>query len=251
MSENLKPLEQLVLWRLATLDGGGAYNTDLKPKLEKSVRDRLVAAGLIGVSKRRKPPKNLSTMYIGLTESGWARLERGFDFSFPPQANTVDTLQRLLKIIKRHLDANGATLGEFIGGNAYRRDNIMESPKPVFDESLGDQPTKLIDWSSNDHRPIELIHDSINIPKLIENAYRRITHGHENTRVRLAELRREIPGIDRDELDRALIEMADQGAIALYPLENPLEVGDDDRTAALYVPSGHVRHILYLGGRSS
>lgn len=251
MSENLKPLEQLWLWRLATLDGGGAYNTDLKPKLEKSVRDRLVAAGLIAVSKRRKPPKNLSTMYIGLTESGWARLNRGFDFSFPPQANTVDTLQRLLKIIKKHLDANGATLGEFIAGTRYRNTLEEESNQSRNQESNGDQPTKLIDRDSNDHRPVEIVYDAVDVPRLIENAYRRITHGHENTRVRLAELRREIPGIDRDELDRALIEMADKGEVALYPLENPLEIGDDDRTAALYVPSGHVRHILYLGGRSS
>lgn len=251
MSETLKPMEFLILWRLAISDDGGEFNPDFKPRLEKGVRDRLVAAGLIEISKRKKPPKNTLAMYIDLTETGWELLTRSFKVSFPPRANTVNTLERLLRKIERHLEANGATLDEFISGKIYQNAIDRESHPPGFDETLGDQPTKTIDWNSNDRRPVEFIHDSIDIPGLIEDAYRRITHNQENIRVRLADLRREIPAIDRDELDRALIDMADKGRVALYPLENPLEIGDDDRTAALYVPSGHVRHIVYLGERSS
>lgn len=72
-----------------------------------------------------------------------------------------------------------------------------------------------------------------------------------NVRVRLADLRAALPDIPRDRLDAALLAMATRGGVALYPLENPVEIQPRDREAVLRTPTGHERHLVYLGGKPS
>jgi hypothetical protein len=85
----------------------------------------------------------------------------------------------------------------------------------------------------------------------IERVYYQLSGGRPNERVRLATLRAELPDIPRERLDAALLAMATRGGVALYPLENPVEIGPQDREAVLRTPTGHERHLIYLGGVQS
>ena len=55
----------------------------------------------------------------------------------------------------------------------------------------------------------------------------------------------------RDRLDATLLAMATRGGVALYPLENPVEIQPRDREAILLHPTGNERHLVYLGGKPS
>jgi len=211
-----EPQERLVLLRLA-LEGGETKNTDFKPDLKKQDRDRLVNAGLIEAEKRRPPKGGRAALYLVLTDEGWAWLAEHLDGELPPQAKPVRTLQKLLACLKAHLDARGYSLADFITG----------PPSATKPGSPAD------------------------IEKLIELAYLRLSGGRANVRVRLADLRTALPEIPRDRLDATLLAMATRGGVALYPLENPVEIQPQDREAVLRTPTGHERHLIYLGGMPS
>jgi N12 class adenine-specific DNA methylase len=76
--------------------------------------------------------------------------------------------------------------------------------------------------------------------------------GEPNVRVRLSQLRAEIgDSVPRQKLDDTLQEMERNGELALYPLENPLEIKQADRDAVLRTGVGLERHILYFVGLKS
>jgi N12 class adenine-specific DNA methylase len=73
--------------------------------------------------------------------------------------------------------------------------------------------------------------------------------GEPNVRVRLSQLRAEIgDSVPRQKLDDTLQEMERNGELALYPLENPLEIKQADREAVLRTGVGLERHVLYFVG---
>lgn len=206
------PLDRLILLRLA-LVGGESKNADFTPALKKPDRDRLTRAGLLASENRTPPGGGRKSLYLVMTDGGWAWLADQLAGDLPPRAGAVKPLQALLALLKTHLDAHALSLAEFMSPPT-------SGPPPGAEEQ-------------------------------IERAYYRITGGKANTRVRLADLRAELPDIPRERLDGTLLEMATKGAAALYPLENPLEIHPQDRDAVLLTPTGHERHILYLGGRPS
>jgi hypothetical protein len=208
-----EPQERLILLRLA-LEGGETKNTDFKPDLKKQDRDRLVRAGLIEAEKRQPPKGGRAALYLVLTDGGWAWLAEHLDGELP---KPVRTLKKLLACLKAHLDARGFSLADFITG----------PPSVTKPESPPD------------------------VEKHIEHAYLRLSGGRANVRVRLADLRAALPEIPRDRLDATLLAMATRGGVALYPLENPVEIQPQDREAVLRTPTGHERHLIYLGGMPS
>ena len=80
-------------------------------------------------------------------------------------------------------------------------------------------------------------------------AYRKVTGGRDNVRVRLADLRGLLSEFTRNEIDEALLGLAMSGRAALYRLDNPQEIDPRDRAAVLLTPSGEERHVVYLGGQ--
>jgi hypothetical protein len=215
MNDQLSPREQLFLWRLAAT-GGGDWLKEIKPDIKKD-RQRLKDASLIEEEKRKPASGGRSRpLYITLTDRGWAWLSDHFEAELPPRANAAETLRRLLARLKDYLDVKQLSLAEFL--------------HPARAGGAG--------------RPPDLGHQ-------VESAYYRLSGGRPNVRVRLANLRTALPDVPRDQLDAALLDMTTQGQAALYRLDNPLEIHDEDRRAMLRTPSGEERHIIYLGGPES
>jgi hypothetical protein len=72
--------------------------------------------------------------------------------------------------------------------------------------------------------------------------------GGPDRRVRLTDLRREVGEVGRQELDRALRDMSSRGRIALFPLDDPMEIRPQDQRDALDL-SGVPQHVLYVSSR--
>ena len=216
MSIELKPIEALILWRLA-VSGGGDWNKDIKPPLDAPVRKRLEAAGLIENEKRKSPSGRGTAMFISLTDGGWGWLAGHLDFDLKTTSTAGNAiLQRLLGRLKAYIGTVGISLGELILPSA--------APTAVAAVRLDDQ---------------------------IMGAYGKIANGRTNVRVRLSELRAALPTVPPGELDEALLGLESAGKASLYRLDNPTEVRPEDREAVLLTPSGEERHIVYLGGTGS
>jgi len=78
-------------------------------------------------------------------------------------------------------------------------------------------------------------------------AYLSLTHNQWETRVRLADLRKQLTLYPRDAQDSALVRMQTEGRLVLYRLDDPQDTFDADREAALYLGSDP-RHLVYMKG---
>lgn len=216
MSDDVSGKQRLVLWRLALeppsehAQRGEMLNSKLSPKLKRDEREALQTAGLIRVERRGR------SLALLLTDRGWGWLGEHMGEDLVTRAGAVGTLQALLKQLKVYLDAAGLSVPDL----------MVEVPPAV--------------------KPAPPSADA-DVAGLVEAAYMRLSDGRANVRVRLAELRAELPEIDRDRLDATLLEMATRGRAALLTLENPMEVRQEDRDAVVRTPTGHARHLIYMG----
>lgn len=64
-------------------------------------------------------------------------------------------------------------------------------------------------------------------------------------RLRLADLRKTLPGIERHVLDSILFQLQDEDLAVLYRNDNTRELKADDHEAAIDV-NGYPRHLVYL-----
>jgi hypothetical protein len=109
--------------------------------------------------------------------------------------------------------------------------------EPVVPPATGSaaQPTP----AANAERQIQVMKD-------IHDAALRLGRNSYMTRVRLADLRAALPQYSRAEIDQALNEMqVTLGGLALMHLDDPLDVKDADREAAIY-QGGQTNEILYM-----
>ncbi|RMD71872.1 MAG: hypothetical protein D6819_00425 [Gammaproteobacteria bacterium] len=86
------------------------------------------------------------------------------------------------------------------------------------------------------------------IEEAVRRAYLEASGGSYRTRARLADLRRRLPHIPREALDAFLIERHKAGQLALYPLEDPLDLHPEDEEAAVII-AGERHHLLYMKER--
>ena len=225
MSHAIKPIERLFLWRLAVTDGGWLSDKGLKPALEAAARKRLESAGLIETTKQRNPETGRDASFITLTDKGWATLGASLDGDLTTRTPAgTEVLRLLLLRLKTFLDHRDLSLGDLFA--------------PGETEPTADGPTA--DARANG-----------DIAGRVASAYLALSGGEANVRVRLADLRRAVATVPRTELDRALFDLEANGEASLYRLDNPNEIGPEDREAALRTPLGEERHIIYLGGRRS
>lgn len=231
MNQEIKPLERLFLWRLAVSDGAWLRDKNLKPKPDAPVRKRLESAGLIDQSKLRPPEGGREIFFLSLTDKGWALLAETLDGDLKTQSYAgTEVLRLLLLKLKTFLDRRDLALGDlFAPGEA----------QPAT-ESAPVVPIDSVDGDGDG-----------DAARRIASAYMGLSGGQTNVRVRLRDLRRAAPSIPRAEFDRALFDLEARGEASLYRLDNPHEIGPEDREAVLRTPLGEDRHIIYLGGRGS
>jgi hypothetical protein len=219
--KSLQPMERLLLWRLAI--SGGDWLTKLQPpKIETKYRKALKVAGLIIEEKRTPEHGRGKATFLELTDAGWCWLNDHATepMAFSPNAKTVHTLESLIFKLGRYLEATQGNLADFLYPNpgATRR---TDPPSEPTDDLTG----------------------------RIVAAAETITGGRLAVRVRLADLRAALSDVPREDLDRAILRLATDGVVSLFPLDNPLEIEPRDQEAALRTPAGDIRHILYMGNK--
>lgn len=232
MNQEIKPLERLFLWRLAVTDGG--WLDRVKPEMKPTSRRRaLVTAGLIEETRRRREETGSQATFITLTDKGWGLLAESLDGDLNTRTPAgTEVLHLLLLKLKTFLDRRDLSLGDlFAPGDA----------KPAT-ESAPAVPLATVDDDGDGDG---------DAARRIASAYMGLSGGQTNVRVRLRDLRRATPSIPRAEFDSALFDLEARGEASLYRLDNPHEIGPEDRDAVLRTPLGEDRHIIYLGGRRS
>lgn len=230
----IKPLERLFLWRLAVTDGGWlSGKEEVKPKLSSAARKRLESAGLIDVTRQKNPITGGHGSFMVLGDKGWAVLAGSLDDGLATPSNAgAEIFGLFLRKLKSYLDGRNLSLGDLFVP--------AEPPVETMTPTAAPSPA-----------PIESVDGNGDAARRIASAYLGLSGGQANVRVRLSDLRRATPSIPRAEFDRALFDLEASGEASLYRLDNPHEIGPEDREAVVRTPLGEDRHIIYLGGRRS
>lgn len=209
---NPDPLQVLFLWNLLA-HGGEAWKSALKPDL-KGRYGALRRAGLFEEERRPYPGSGRLRIWVRLSDVGWAWAQAHLDAPISLRSTASGSvLQALLGRLEAYLTLRGIALADVI-----RPTPVATAPSEGSLETLTEQ---------------------------IGSAYFKLTGGHWNVRVRLADLRQALPAVPRTILDAALLDLARGERLALYPLDDPLEIGDADRAAAIE-RFGQRLHLVYM-----
>lgn len=193
-----------------------------QPKLSAADRKALVDNGFIDLVKR--PGKRGS--FVTLTDKAWDWANGHLDSDFSLTINGARALQGLLPRLQNYLNHAKVTLAEILA------DDLIEA-EPEADGSV---------WDALD----EPTGGATDTETRIRKAYVDCSGGRWNTRVRLKDLRKRLPDMSREGLDHALLDLQSEGKLALYALDDPSEITDEDEAAALDLGLDR-RHILYMG----
>ncbi len=206
------PLQTLLLWRLLANEGGDFWKY-VKPQDSKD-RNVLEAAGLVATEKRKESGAKGSRpiLFVFLTEQGWNWAASHLDADFSQTSNaTGPVLRAILSKLKLHLAHSNTSLADFI---CPPKENRLK--------------------------------DDIEMRDRVRQGYFQASGGRWNVRVRLADLRRALTDVPRDQLDHTLLAMERQEVLVLYPLDDPQEIRGEDEAAGLANTLGIRRHILCI-----
>ncbi|ADJ29557.1 hypothetical protein [Nitrosococcus watsonii] len=201
------PLQALILWRLLTSEGQ-AYLADIRPKPKRRDRKALLEAKFIEEQWRRKP-QGSRAIHVQLTDRAWAWAGEHMDARIShrsPAAGPI--LQSLLARLQPVLKSRHITLAE------------------IFSSA-------------------QLAPPGENLEQQLRQAYFHLSGRQGNSRVRLAQLRRQLEAIPRSRLDELLLTLQREGKLILSPLDDSREISPDDQKAALSV-AGFKRHLVYM-----
>jgi hypothetical protein len=214
----LEQAEVLLLWRLILMDEQPTL-TNAKPKISVPRRKHLIDAGLIETDKRGRATHLLAT------EMAWDWAAEHLDAPFSASPAAAEPLHALLTRLKSFLAANRLALADVIRARPVEASTPPPKPEP---------PTA---------KPQPVTNQTVE--QRIRAIYQEETASSLSGRLRLSRLRNRLSEVPRDAVDRALLEMQRSGALVLYPLDDPREISDDDRRAAIDL-LGNPRHILYM-----
>lgn len=204
----LRPIQTLFLFKLL-FTGEEPKKGEAQPKLKTAERDALRDLGLIAYEKR-KAANGRAAEHIVLTDAAWAWAAAHLDAPFSMTPNGARALAGLLPRLKAYLDRTGTPLAE-----------LLAPP---------------------DAAPAVTEHD---LPAAIRSAYLACTGGKWRVRVFLRDLRPMLAPYSRAEQDAALLALQRDGRLVLYTNQNPMEIGQDDESAAVNV-LGELRHVVYM-----
>ena len=217
MSFQPDSMQTLLLWSLLFKHEGTALLKDIKPKLQKAKgltgsqrREQLVEAGLIDKEKIGKRPTILT-----LTDSGWAWAQKNMVSelsSKSPASGPV--LQALLTRLGTFMEHNEISLAELF-----------------------------IEQTQEDSPPQK--NQEIDLKTRIRDYWQKITGGRRDLQVRLTGLREELKDIDQQLLDSTITDMHSTGQLILSPLEDPRDVTNIDKKAAISI-AGEANHVFFM-----
>lgn len=227
--------QRLLLWRLAVSEEGKEFVKDIETKsFTAAKRQPLAREGLIVESKLKFGGKGRALPHLELTDKGWAwcqsHLGEPFKFRGPTPKLAGVVLERLLGLLQRYFEAQDqtASFGEFVLQSRSQKRAAEPASGHGYDR----------DGQSD------------RIASQVRKACRDLANGRDNSRIRLSELRDRVR-VERHVLDQTLFDMERSGELSLYELNDPREIQDSDRDAALRTSTGNPRHVVYFGGQAS
>jgi hypothetical protein len=157
---------------------------------------------------------------VTLTERGWNWLERNADYALPRRATATDVVfSRALANLKPRLESGELTLAQLFG--------------PRLSVEVAAQHEQIPQAA-----PLDLC--------LIDACRRIAGEPPYGKRIRLSAIRHELADVPRRVLDIALRDLERRQTVAIYPLDDPREIGPEDERSALSSSRGTRPHVLYL-----
>ena len=204
---------RLRLLRLALLHGGEVMQKELKPTIDGPTRGELEAEGLLERDCFGPSPQGRRVRWLKLTDRGWAWLANKFAGDVRSNSQCGRELSAVLGMLRDLLQDAGMSFGELIGRVTVARDAQPE-------DAIGQ----------------------------VRDACRRLQARLKTQRLRLADVRAEVPHLPTGRFDDAALQLARTGEATLYRFDDPLELQPEDRDAAIVTAAGDERHLIYLTG---
>jgi hypothetical protein len=228
MQNELDSQQRMLLWLLLVQPDGEMFLNDTGIKFSPASKRRsLVTWGFIEELKRRKQDgKGRPVAYVRLLDKGWEWCQDHLNEPMPALKSTREVLQGLLQIL----------------GDYFRQQDQCGSLGDLVNQARKHPASSEIVAPSVDDRPLK---------ERIREACRAITGGAEGVRIRLADVRTRMTNVETEQLDTMLLQMEREGSISLYRLDNPEEITEADKAAALVTIGGTENHIIYEGGLHS
>ncbi|MEV8513544.1 hypothetical protein [Dactylosporangium sp. NPDC051484] len=196
----------------------GADNTKLEKKL-----------GLVETDRTHRPYSHQ------LTEQGWGLVRRLHTMKPPTEAKSATrTLLTLLGNISRSLEQLQSTHGVKLSHGEFFRPQPLPAESgaaEVGDAEVGDVEVGDVEGGDAESR--------------VRKAYASLV-GRPGDWVGLADLRDQLPGLARAEVDAALMALLDQDGVRIIPVANTKALSARDRAAAIDI-GGEASHALAIG----
>lgn len=206
---------RLRLLRLALLHGGRVALKDLKPAIDAPSRRRLEDRNLLERDCFTTDARGRSVKCLALTDAGWRWLSENFAGDVSRSSQCGRELAAILGMMRRLLAQQNLTFGEAVAAHVSAR-----TQPPV---------------SSHDDTRLQ-----------IRSAHQALSRNTGLERVRLADMRARLTHLPRPVFDEAIRTMEATDEVVLYRLDNPLEIREEDRLAAILTPTGQPRHLVYM-----
>lgn len=200
------PLQTLFIWSLLFHHHGEAWLKEVKPELKSpsTKRRRVLEDNGLIVLEKRRSSKKGLSNYVILTEQGWHWANEHLDAPISKRSNAAAPI---LESLLCHLQA-------YLQHNEHSLATLMS---PIETEDLSAQ---------------------------IRAAYLKLSAGRLNVRVRLADLRAALNQVTSEALEQCLLKLQATSDVVLYPFDDPTELQERDRTAAILV-ANEPTHLIY------
>ncbi|MDR1577367.1 MAG: hypothetical protein LBT86_03930 [Deltaproteobacteria bacterium] len=219
--EEVKPLQLLYLWRLASSDPVGQdWLQNIQPTLSTKDRKSLSERGLIEESKEKRldRPKPTQQLRVRLTDQGWEYLANHLT---APLHNRSIYGSKVFSHFLTHLS-------RFLQGRSL----------PLVDIFLATPPAPLKPQTTSLEEAVTIIQRYL--------ASVKGQNSRPDQDLRLANLRPKFAQLATELVDAAFIELQTRGFLDLINLANyPDMLTEADKKAALLV-DGHPRHLIIL-----
>ncbi|MDR1039034.1 MAG: hypothetical protein LBR80_02475 [Deltaproteobacteria bacterium] len=240
MTQDLKPMETLLTLDLLSR-GGESFLKDFDGSpYDLAFRKQLSTLGLITETKRRypvapgeKPVRPL--IFLTLTDKGWSHVEslmHSPSITLPPKSTKcAPVMSRLLRHVGSFMDRNDFTISEMFGEPLVGDDTRTPEPnrEPLYDPAQEPFPG-LVPGPDDFFRRLQSLSRE---------------HSSHGGAIKITDIKRLCRDVPRDAVDRLLIDLQNQGRIALYTHISKEFETEEDRTDAVIV-AGQPRHFLYF-----
>lgn len=131
---------------------------------------------------------------------------------------------------------------------------IKNRPKPTAVREppvVERQPTvveKTVPTVAETPKPTPAVSDTVH--QKVEDAYLKISEGNYARRVRIADLREQMPDLSHEQFNKEMLRLQNEGKLVLYKLDVPAQITARDKAAVIKI-GNEDRHLVYMSSDTS